>query len=162
MSASPAALACMRHPSPRFPLPHSHLCAKMRRLLFGDICAVTDWFPLVSSPQVRSVPGLSEAIRDVASIRQGPNPGLEVLGVAFNAVDTRTLAVRDTEAFIERHKELRPFTRSAFIPAPFMSTGLRSRGVRCTRSNRSGTSQSHSALMIWRLRSSSDAEHGKR
>lgn len=79
--------------------------------------AVADWFLFVSSPQVLSVRGLSEAIRDVASIRQGPNRGLEVLGVVFNAVDTRTLAVRDTEAFIDRHKDLRPFTRSPFIPA---------------------------------------------
>ena len=75
-----------------------------------------DWFLFVTSAHVLSIRGLTEGLRDVAAIRHRPNPDLEILGVVFNAVDTRTLALRDTQAFIARHVNLRPFAGGSFIP----------------------------------------------
>ncbi|MEM7682952.1 MAG: ParA family protein [Planctomycetota bacterium] len=78
--------------------------------------AAADWFLFVTSPHALSIRGLGEAIRDVAAIRKGPNLELEVLGVVFNAVDTRTLALRDTKDFLTVHESLRPFGPSGFVP----------------------------------------------
>lgn len=78
--------------------------------------ATADWFVLVSPPNTLDILGLSEAIRDIADARKKLNPNLEILGTIFNAVDTRSLAVRDTEAFLSAHKNLRPFEKSPFIP----------------------------------------------
>lgn len=78
--------------------------------------ASADWFLFVTTPQALSIRGLGEALRDVGVMRRGPNPDLEVLGVIFNAVDTRSRALRNTHEFIKLHKTLRPFRRSGFIP----------------------------------------------
>ncbi len=78
--------------------------------------AAADWFLFVTTPHFLSVRGLTEALRDVGTVRQAVNPGLEVLGVVFNAVDTRSLALRDTKAFLKQHPSLRPFGRKGFIP----------------------------------------------
>lgn len=78
--------------------------------------ASADWFLFVTTPHALSIRGLGEALRDVGAMRRGPNPNLEVLGVVFNAVDTRSLALRDTREFIKLHKTLRPFQQSGFIP----------------------------------------------
>lgn len=78
--------------------------------------ASADWFLFVTTPQALSIRGLGEALRDVGVMRRGPNPNLEVLGVIFNAVDTRSRALRNTHDFIKLHKTLRPFSRSGFIP----------------------------------------------
>ena len=59
---------------------------------------------------------VSEALRDVATVRQKANTSLEILGTVFNAVDTRSLALRDTKAFLAKHKNLRPFGAKGFIP----------------------------------------------
>lgn len=78
--------------------------------------AVADWFLFVTTPHALSVRGLTEALRDVGTVRQAVNPDLEVLGIVFNAVDTRSLALRDTKSFLKQHPNLRPFGRKGFIP----------------------------------------------
>jgi len=78
--------------------------------------ATADWFLFVTTPHDLPVRGLTEALRDVGTVRQSDNPSLEVLGVVFTAVDTRTLALRDTKAFLKKHPGLRPFGREGFIP----------------------------------------------
>lgn len=78
--------------------------------------AVAEWFLFTTIPDTLSVRGLSEALRDVGTARQKGNPDLEILGVVFNAVDTRSLALRDTRAFLKKHKNLRPFGAKGFIP----------------------------------------------
>lgn len=78
--------------------------------------AAADWFLFVTIPHVLSVRGLSEALRDISNVRQAVNPGLEILGVVFNAVDTRSSALRDTKAFLQKHQDLRPFGANGFIP----------------------------------------------
>jgi len=78
--------------------------------------ASAEWFLFVTIPHALSVRGLSEALRDVGTARQRENPDLEILGVVFNAVDTRSLALRDTRSFLSKHKNLRPFGAKGFIP----------------------------------------------
>lgn len=75
-----------------------------------------EWFLFATIPDALSILGLSEALRDVGSIRQKHNPDLEILGVVFNAVNTRSLAVQNTRAFLKKHKNLRPFGLQGFIP----------------------------------------------
>lgn len=79
--------------------------------------AVADWFLCVVLPHALAIHGLSEALRDIATMRQGPNPRLELLGTIFNAVDTRSLAVQHAKGFLGKYGNLRPFTRSPFIPS---------------------------------------------
>ena len=78
--------------------------------------AVAAWFLFVTTPHALSVRGLTEALRDVGTVRQAVNPDLAVLGVVFNAVDTRSLALRDTKAFLKKHQSMRPFGPKGFIP----------------------------------------------
>lgn len=78
--------------------------------------ATADWFLFVTTPHALSVRGLSEAWRDVDTVRQKANTNIEILGTIFNAVDTRSLALRDTKAFLAKHKNLRPFGAKGFIP----------------------------------------------
>lgn len=75
-----------------------------------------EWFLFATLPDTLSVDGLSEAIRDISTIRQRDNPDLEILGVVFNAVNTRSLALKNTRAFLRKHKNLRPFGVKGFIP----------------------------------------------
>ena len=78
--------------------------------------AAADWFLFVTTPHVLSVRGLSEALRDIGTVRQTANPNLEILGVIFNGVDTRSLALQDTRAFLKKHQNLRPFGAKGFVP----------------------------------------------
>ncbi|MEO0966341.1 MAG: ParA family protein [Planctomycetota bacterium] len=79
--------------------------------------ATAEWFLFVTKPDALSIRGLTEAIRDVATVRQGPNPRLEILGLLFIDVDTRSRALRETQVFIEQHEKMRPFGRVGFIPS---------------------------------------------
>lgn len=90
--------------------------------------AVADWFLFVTTPHALSIRGLTEALRDVGTVRQAINPGLEVLGVVFNAVDTRSLALRHTRAFLKKHPSLRPFGRKGFIPLSVLPNNAAEQG----------------------------------
>lgn len=98
--------------------------------------AVADWFLFVTTPHALSVRGLTEALRDVGTVRQTVNPGLEVLGVVFNAVDTRSLALRDTKSFLKQHPTLRPFGRKGFIPYSVFPNRAAEEGVTLFQSRR--------------------------
>ena len=78
--------------------------------------STADWFLCVVVPHALAIHGLSEALRDIGTARQGPNPDLEILGTIFNSVDTRSLAVHHAQDFLDKHSNLRPFSRIPFIP----------------------------------------------
>lgn len=53
-----------------------------------------EWFLLSAFPHPLSLGGLSEALCDIADVRQHRNPALEVLGVVFSNVDGRATRLR--------------------------------------------------------------------
>lgn len=53
-----------------------------------------EWFLLSAFPHPLSLAGLTEALNDIADVRQFRNPNLEVLGVVFTCVDGRAKVLR--------------------------------------------------------------------
>lgn len=56
--------------------------------------ASVEWFLISAFPHPLSLGGLSEALGDIAEVRQHRNPELEVLGVVFSNVDPRATRLR--------------------------------------------------------------------
>lgn len=56
--------------------------------------ASVEWFLISAFPHPLSIGGLSEALNDIAEVRQHRNPNLEVLGVIFSNVDPRATRLR--------------------------------------------------------------------
>ena len=56
--------------------------------------STAEWFLLSAFPQPLSLGGLTEAFKDIADVRKHRNPALEVLGVAFSAIDGRATRLR--------------------------------------------------------------------
>lgn len=56
--------------------------------------ASAEWFLLSAFPHPLSLGGLTEAFNDIADVRRGRNPRLEVLGVVFTNVDGRATRLR--------------------------------------------------------------------
>jgi len=56
--------------------------------------ATAEWFLLSAFPHPLSLAGLTEALNDIADVRQQRNSRLEILGVVFSAVDGRATRLR--------------------------------------------------------------------
>ncbi|MFA6043739.1 MAG: ParA family protein [Phycisphaerales bacterium] len=62
--------------------------------------ASVEWFLISAFPHPLSLGGLSEALNDIAEVRQYRNPELEVLGVIFSNVDPRATRLRGELEFV--------------------------------------------------------------
>ncbi|TWT44349.1 MinD/ParA/CobQ/CobA-like protein [Phycisphaerae bacterium RAS1] len=75
--------------------------------------ATAEWFLLSAFPHPLSLAGLTEAFKDIADVRRGRNPRLEVLGVIFTNVDGRATRLRgELEAVVAAALPSRQFETS--------------------------------------------------